>query len=509
MKKQLRKHQKEALEVIKNNNKGIVQLPTGTGKTMIESYSIIDSINELKDNDFKNSIPVFVILSPRIMLSNQIYSEVKQFLVSEKIDTQELIVHSGRTVQEEYDYTEKLPFREFTNTTSIHQISESYKRALDEKVPLIIIGTYHSAPRIVQSSIPLSMVICDEAHYLISEQFNKLVKSNKEKINSRRIYFFTATLKVTDSDEGMGMNNRNIFGDIIYTKTPLEMIQSGEMIKPRLHLVDEENNDDVDEISKDVNAIIESYQEHRSLLHTAAKLLVVTKGSEHLNSIVKHDRMQQLLRRSPNLKIFDISSAYAPRINGNIVKRDEFLRSLKELKDHEEAIIFHINILTEGIDVPGITGVMFLNNMKLSKFLQSLGRSTRLHENDRKRLYNKEIKWNDHEEFTKPYAWVIVPTYGDIGEDLKSQISDTIYALRNFGFDAKEDVVIKQKRGQTLPKPIDTVNELDTRAKSLFNIAVDVTHEIESKEEAEKLWIKEQNIKKESFNDLLNVFKNE
>jgi superfamily II DNA or RNA helicase len=481
---ELRKHQIEALEALEKYNEGIVHLPTGAGKTMIESYAIINNI----EKGFELfEIPVFVVLAPRIILCNQLYTVVKDMLLSQNKDCQYLIVHSGKTVDNtKRMWTATLPFRDLLLTTSSKDIKSEYNKALEEKVPLVIFGTYDSCERIVNAGVPVYMTLCDEAHYLVSEEFNWISKENEENIvkqfNSTRKYYFTATLKETISDNSLGMNNSNLFGPIIYEKTPLEMITAGEILKPRMHLVDINNSyaENIGEINADVNAIINSFIEHRVHCNIGAKMLVVTKGSEHLNDITRHPKMQNLLEIRPGLKIFDISSAYMPRINGETVKREKFLESLQNLSDTDEAIIFHINILSEGIDVPGITGIMPMNMMGTGKFLQTLGRPSRLHKKDREKLYAGIMKYNESDKFIKPYAWILVPTYGIIGDD-----------LRDYGFNAAEDVVIKESKGKTIPIPLGGVNETDKRGVALFDLFVDVEHTIEEKAAADKLAVED------------------
>lgn len=507
---ELRKHQIEAIEEIQKYSEGIIHLPTGSGKTNIEAIAISKNI----DNGFKVSeIPVFVIMAPRIILCNQLYKVIKEILYSDKKDCHYLIVHSGRTEDNlKRMWSADMPFRQLKSTTSSKEIIEEYEKARSEKVPLIIFSTYDSSERIVNAKIPVYMTLCDEAQYLVSLEFNWISKENEENVikqfNSIRKYYFTATLKETYSDTGLGMNNSNLFGPIIYEKTPLEMINAGEILRPRIHLVDIRNkNENLKELDSDVNAIIDSFIEHRIHCNVGAKLLVVTKGSEHLNDIVNHPKIKNLLEIRPNLKIFDISSMYHPRINGIEVKREEFLKKLQELNDTDEAIIFHINILSEGIDVPGITGIMPMNTLGLSKFLQTLGRATRLHGKDRIKLYEKVLKYDDLDKFIKPYAWIIIPIYGIIGEDLSSYMTGIVHALRNHGFNASEDVVLKENIGNAIPIPIGGVNEKDTRAKALFDIFVDVEHEIEEKEIADKIEIEnfrmDEKIKAMSLEELL------
>jgi len=498
---ELRQHQIEAIEALQKINEGIIHLPTGTGKTNIEAVSISNNIdnayNWLKDKNMPDDVPVFVVLAPRILLCNQLYGVIKNILLEQNRDCHYLIVHSGKTQDNlKRMWTAELPFRQLKSTTFVKEIIEEYEKAKAEKVPLIIFGTYDSSERIVNAGIPVYMILCDEGQYLVGTEFNWISHENEEsgikQFNSHRKYYFTATLKETISDEGLGMNNSNLFGPIIYVKTPLEMINAGEILRPRIHLVDIGNkNDGISELDGDVNAIIQSFIEHRIHCNIGAKLLVVTKGSEHLNDIVHHPKIQNLLEIKPNLQIFDISSMYHPRINGKEVRREEFLKRLQGMTDVDEAIIFHINILSEGIDVPGITGIMPMNTMGLSKFLQTLGRASRLHVIDRKKLYEKILKFNELEKFVKSYAWIIVPIYGIIGEDLKEQIREWIYDMREHGFRAAEDVVIKESKGRAIPVPIGGINERDTRARALFDVFVEIEHEIEEKEVADKLAVED------------------
>lgn len=507
--KVLREHQEYTVKQIDKNNEGIIHLPTGSGKTFIQASVIAKHLEKQK---------VYVVLSPRILLTNQLYNEVKEVLLNHNKDCQYLIVHSGNASDKsDLNWTNEMPFREVVSTTSSVKIREDYERAMREDVPLIIFGTYDSAHRIIKAGIPVEMLMCDEAHYLVSEEFSWIRYENyidgRKQFNTNRKYYFTATLKETISDEGLGMNNSEEFGNIIASKTPAELIAKGEMVRPRMHLVDVELEDGITDIDMDVNAIIDSFREHR--VHcdgVGAKMLVVTKGTEHLNDIVNHPKIKNELERRKNFYVFDISSEYKPRINGVVVSRKEFLERLQSLNDNDEAIILHVRILTEGIDVPGITGVMIMNNLKTSSFLQNLGRATRLYGWDRKRLYDGSMKPYELERFTKPYAWVIIPTYGIIGEDLKSNISEMIRAMRTYGFNAMEDVVIKESKGKTIPVSLENLNVLDERKMTYKDVILNVEHEIEEQEIAEKLTLEEfrlaEEIKNESIDKTINRFAN-
>lgn len=502
-----RQHQLEAVQAINTYNEGIIHLPTGTGKSFIQQMAITGNLNN----------NVFVILSPRILLTNQLYATIKNQLLINSKDCHYLIVHSGKPEDKsDFKWSENLPYREVQATTSQSIIIEEYNKAQRENVPLIIFGTYDSCERIVNANIPVYMLLCDEAHYLVSEEFQWIRyenhTDNRKQFNAERKYYFTATTKETISDTGLGMNNSEEYGPIIYSKTPLEMVVAGEILRPRLHLVDvSDYNTDDNELDSDVHSIIESFTEHRIHCKVGAKLLIVTKGSKHLNDIVNHPRMLEELETRPNLTIFDISSEHKPRINCIVVKRNEFLNRLQSLTDADEAIILHVNILTEGIDVPGITGVMIMNNLKLAKFLQTLGRATRLHSKDREKLYSGNLTYNELNRFIKPYAWIIIPVYGVIGNDLRDTISEIVYSLRSYGFNATEDCVIKQSKGKAIPVPLDQLNELDTRGILYRDAILDIVHDVEEKEVADRLVLEDfrnkELLKSMTIDELINTLK--
>lgn len=492
----LRPHQQEAIQAMDQAVKGIIHLPTATGKTVIQSRATKKSAVNFKT-------PVYVVLSHRILLANQLFKEIRSDFHQNEKDCQYLVVNSGRIEdQQDLEWSKDLPYREVHSTTSSKQIKKEYERAQQEQVPLIVSGTYHSAERIAQAKIPIEIVHCDEAHSLVNEQFSWIAT---DEFPAKRKYFYTATLRETQSNDSIGMNNNLIFGEVFYQKNPAEMIKAGEMVRPRMHILEHNDTKQRDELGVNVHALIEGFIQHRSLIKVGAKMLVATKGSEELNGIINHPEMVAFREGRPNLTVFDISSEYHPRINGEIVSRSEFLTRLQSLDDRDEAIILHIRILTEGIDVPGITGVMIMNNQSLSVFLQTLGRATRLHPIDREKIYSGELDPEDLKRFIKPYAYVIVPGYGFFGAEIRDNIKEMIRALRTFDFNPSEDVLIQQSRGKIEPQSLEELNDKDSRAKTYKTELVDIFHEVESEEEAFELKVEKFRLKEAAKNFTLKL----
>lgn len=355
----------------------------------------------------------------------------------------------------DFGEAETLGYRELKATTSSAEIHIAYKQAQRAGVPLVISAVYDSMMRIDNANIPVDVLHCDEAHYLIQPDFAWIPSD----FPANKMYFYTATLRVTKSEDGLGMNNEDRFGPVLYQKSPEEMIKAGELIKPRILITPTSIPVTSDDIVNPL-AIVEAFEQHSSLVNIGAKMLVVTNNSKSLDALVSSPDIQQLFVDRAGLTIFDISSKHEPRINGSIVDRVEFLTVLQGLSDEDEALIFHIDILTEGIDVPGITGVMMLNDLGPAKFLQTLGRATRLHPDDRERLYAGEIKPTDTKKMIKPFAWLIVPLFGNrVTTEWHDSMVEAVTNLQTFGFDVRRDVIVIPELGPLMGREFSQIDQ--------------------------------------------------
>lgn len=511
--KEARQHQADARKAQDENDVLVVNLPTGSGKSLIQSRCILDDIL------ISPTPGVYVVLAPRILLATQLFSELKVDMALNNVDAQYLIVNSGnrndsKADLEWFESVRKIemeagiPYREVPNTTQVQTILDTYQKAQAENVPLIIVGNYQSAEKISKANLPVKQLHADEAHYLVPgvEQENDL-SSIVVGFKAVKKYYYTATMKFTNGQ--LGMNNQERFGPV-FSRLPVELINAGELVRPRMHLVDIVTDKDSSEEEKDAIAIEDAFREHRMMLAEGAKtlgakILITAKGSVHLDKLVKHPKLIALREDRPNLRIFDISSANGARINEERVTREEFLKALRGLKDDDEAIVIHVRILTEGIDVPGITGIMPLNNLKKSSFLQTLGRATRLHLMDRSRLYAGSLEANALKRFVKPYAWVIIPAYDDLGEEMKATFTEMVRDLRTFGFKPSEDVFVSTSKGARAPVAIGTTTDPDHKEIFGTNAAAliyEVEHTIEEEETANHIDEYKQKIKKACDEDI-------
>jgi superfamily II DNA or RNA helicase len=443
-------YQLKAVEATDKSKKGIVCMPTGTGKTYVQSAVIV---NDIISNGGKFGI--YVINAPRIMLSYQLLKEVYTFLIGSGVDARYMSVHSGgqtdtddlEKIRDDANFNEgtNIKFAEIENGTSPFLISEFVEKARSENIPVILFSTYNSAERI-NDAIPtekISIVMNDESQYLVQEQFHDIINILK----FDRCYFFTATTIHTPSDRGRGMNNKESYGEIIYQITPREAINMGKMVRPRMHFVIPPNgcSYNKDDFQSSLgNIISETFLQHQYVLKgVSPKMLVSVKGVGDIDKFFQSKEYKTLSRNG--VKIYAVASddKIGNNINGEKVNRREFLNRLKEDGRNKSLrlIILHYDILAEGIDVPGITGIMPLRTLGKAKFLQTFGRAARLDLEDRSRIESGEIKPDQLDEMNKPYAWVIVPTIVHEDADSKEHIGNLIMELRDYGFKPNEDIV--------------------------------------------------------------------
>jgi superfamily II DNA or RNA helicase len=459
--KKLYDYQRRAVNSTKKNSKGIVCMPTGVGKTFCQASMIANDIK--KNSGFR----VYVMNAPRILLSYQLLKEVYSFLLESNITARYSFVHSGtkadeteleniRTkINEENGF--KIGYSDIGATLNVMGIISMINKAKEQDLPLIFFSTYNSAEKIevarklAMKGENVAMVLNDEAHYLVQEQFHDILHLLK----SDRCYFFTATMIHTPSDSGRGMNNEESYGKVLYEMLPVHAIRIGKMVRPRLHFVTTEGVYNTDDYNKSLNRIIaDIFEQHTQVLKRTnqnPKLLISTRGTQDIIDFVTSSEYGQLRSKGVDVYVVSSSENIGSQINGEEVRRQEFLKRLKQDGEDKtkKMLVMHYDILAEGIDVSGFTGIMPLRTLNKSKFLQTYGRSARPDKDDRKNIdavvkANGRMLSGDWNKMNKPYAYIIVPNITHTNEDDKENTVQLITELRNYGFKPYEDIIGSQ-----------------------------------------------------------------
>jgi len=287
------------------------------------------------------------------------------------------------------------------------------------------------------------------------------------------------------------------------------MINAGEMVPPQLHIVRSANLETLDrDYGMMFDTIIEAYDKHEAKIkevssnpdEIGAKVLVVCRGQKDLMGMFELQSLNDYRLTHPEVHFFGLSSDFGIYCDGqktdivtNMTKHN-LLKKLKALGNNEKAIVFHVDMIGEGIDVPGITGVMPFRNCEMTKLVQNIGRACRLHPNDRLAFYNGEITPSDRTKgWIKRSAWVIIPSYMQDTEGMEWRIKDIADKLRNeFGWVPTDKDVLEVKNGVDDPKNIQTVNDV-TKSNRSHKSAIDFfVHEFESLTPVEQLFLVEE-----------------
>jgi len=484
-------YQRECLLEMTKHDLGIICLPTGTGKTYIQASYIAQSI---LDNNGKFGI--YVINAPRIMLSYQLLKEVFIILTTNNIDARYMTVHSGRDLDKKdlenirYNTNKKfgydIKYADIGSSTSIDSIKVMMEKAKTENIPIVLLSTYNSAKKIKKGCIgygDINLIMNDEAHFLTNLNFHDILKVLKAK----KTFFFTATTKNSCSDKGLGMNNKEKYGDIIYKMSPREAIDKGRMVRPRIQYIIHSNIEQYknEDLEKSFPRVIKECLEHHAkvLNGVKPKVLVTVNGVKTITKFLASDEYINMITSGITIYAISSNDKVSNNINGIRVTRSQFLKQLKEdgLDKNKSILVLHFDILAEGIDVSGFTGILPFKELPKSKFLQTFGRAARLDATDRINIENNKILPNELEKFIKPYAWILVPSILEEDIDNVIRLETLIWELRDFGFNPVEDITItmESKGGLEVKEGLEGLNEILKRDSYLGEIIENIKSEYE------------------------------
>ena len=379
---QLRPHQVEAITALSENNKGQVIVPTGGGKTLI---AINDAVRQF-DSGFKT----IVVVAPRILLAEQLSSEFLDVIREKYKYVQVMHVHSGDT-------------KHFSTTKPV-EIAEWCKFTLGNK---IIFTTYHSLQRIQQSYAHVDTIYFDEAHNSVQRNFVEAVEYFS--IHAKRSFFFTATPKHSLTPFKIGMNDSDIFGEVICNVPAPKLVEEGYILPPKVKVykTDILQKDELT-INVDCKQIIDNIDDHET-----KKILVCAKSTKQIQRLITHsDFVDELAYRG--YEYMYITAKTGAIINGEKVSRDEFFNVLSAYGKDEDRkfVVLHHSILSEGINVKGLEAVLFLRSMNYIGISQTIGRVIR-----------KGCK-------EKTYGLICVPVYSKVGISTAKRVQavvDTVF----------------------------------------------------------------------------------
>jgi hypothetical protein len=477
-------------------------IPTGAGKGYLMMIDILNRILNSQET-------IFAISSHRLMLNTQHLNDLFEmlspfvgnigfvFVGSSKYDTSKF---QNNPFLNKSLLKSKLSYDEIiSSTTNTKEVDELVKSHLDNNRKVVILTTYHSLHTLKNQSV--DTIYCDEAHTLASDEDSAKFRVNFESITASNKYFLTATPKDCFEDtEAFLMNNKEVFGERVGL-TFKECIDKGYMVKPVLHIAMPGNYDNSLEFKSVKNMtkfVTDTFKAHNKWLkevsfdgsRIAPKILVKCPSVDDMWKIWnelngKFEGVRICAGASRN----DMSSFNHFIDSEGIAGRSEYLEKIQNFDESEMAIVLHYDTMSEGINVSGFTGVMFLGGKlpTIIKTLQNTGRATRLHLFDRDRLGKGEIMVGDG-KWIKPNCAVIIPFWDSESDFTKEELSKQIKGLRdNFGYDPVYYVSIGSDIGSGKKKDdMEGLNKKDEKNKK-SELIEEIQHYIErfDKEESD------------------------
>lgn len=459
--------QQRLAQVFKNKmfeggeSRGIFCAPTGTGKTGTARAML----NLFADRFFSKGVGsgYSFFLTPRIALTDQQATALKNFRIAgNTYPDVEILIHRVHSVGD---------------GKTAEELREAIDHAKSENKYLVFCSTYQSAGSL--SKFNPDLIICDEAHNLVSEKFNETVM---ETLSAKAIrVFLTATPKEVKGENTPGFNNAAMYGNYMSQIAPRRAIEERLIISPRLHIF--KANSDHKQHQTLISQVIHIFKNHRAFNpHIWTKVLYAMDGTEPVDTVRK---FFETIHEHIGVKVFTIVSTgecNGAYIDGKKYDREEFFDIFNKYEGN--AIMAHYRIVSEGIDLPSLTGVAFFRSPSLIDTVQTVGRCIRIHDLDR-----------DEQGIAKPlierikkYGLVTVVVYNS-DTSIKEAISPFVKSMRSAGFDFfRESILVSHERSNTKENETatDSMIDFDEEPEDI-SIQYDVEDAISEIEEAEMM----------------------
>jgi len=364
----------KAVDYYKSDVNGRLYMPCGTGKSLVSHWIATKIINKK-----------ICIVVPSLHLLSQTYNT----WVNQSYNAKYLLIGSDAEVKEDDNG--------LIITTNITEIKKFFDDNDDHNI--VVISTYQSSDQLVtvcsENNITVDFCIFDEAHKTVGSKDRVFTcMLNNDKINILKRLFTTATEKVYNGEDDniLSMNNEEIYGKVIYSYSLKKAIEDKQLsdyqiiapiIADNLFYKMAEKNKLVIDSSISLNSIeiryyltayliLESIKEYK-LKH------ILTFNNTNKNAKIINDIITKMAKQmNINCKTYYMTGETSIKHRKQLI--DQFIKD-------DIAIISSARIFTEGVDIPIIDGVCFVDNkISVIDIIQSVGRCLRLH-NDKNKSY--------------------------------------------------------------------------------------------------------------------------
>jgi superfamily II DNA or RNA helicase len=338
-------------------------------------------------------------------------------------------------------------------------ISEFISNAHNKGFHVLLSSTYHSMHRILEALSDINgridVHVNDEPQKLVTDSFKDLVDNevvgykelddgdiDTEKFVASihrfadRMYSVTATPRTTYDADGIGMQNFDRFGPVVFEMSERECYELGRKVPPRLARLTGLDFEITGAKSMGmlVKKAFEQFDIRWSKHELRAKVLIDTAGSKEIRWFADSQAKQDLINQGINVAHCDSCNGYWIN-NERFDTIGEWRNRLVELPEDQPLIVLHIQMLVEGLDVPGFNSLLLTRTRDKSPLKQLIGRIQRLLGIDRDMMgYGQAfksmsiLKKSNAKKLIKPYALVAVL---EQRRDVYAFLSQTVNIMRS------------------------------------------------------------------------------
>ena len=393
--KELRPHQEAAvadvIEGFQHEARGQLIMACGSGKTFT-AQRIAEKLEAEK----------ILVLLPSLLLVRQ---TLNAWHTEATTNFSSIAVCSDSTAAavDREDSVIELPFPTTTRPDEIQDFLARDSRK-------VVFSTYDSSERVAEAlphSFKFDLIICDEAHRIAGMANSAFAAClDDSKLPAKRKLFMTATPRIFTetvkqkaedrSNVLYSMDDESVFGPVMHTYsfasaiadkmlTDYQVIVIGVEDEETFEMIDSRSLLDVEGTITDARELaahvalakaMEKYDLKRVISYHSR----ITKASSFAN---QHSSVLKAMGR----RGFKTKEVWTSWITGNhsTFRRQKQIRHLETLEDGQRGILSNARCLTEGIDVPSLDGIAFVDKRNSTvDIVQAVGRAIRLGPNKKR-----------------------------------------------------------------------------------------------------------------------------
>ncbi|MEM1623256.1 MAG: DEAD/DEAH box helicase [Sulfolobales archaeon] len=352
----LRDYQREAIDRwVKNGHRGVVALPTGSGKTLVAIAAIAET-------------------GERALVVVVTKDHVKQW------------------------------YEEFLKATDVPPEMIGFYYSEEKRLAPITITTYQSASRYISRLAPhFGLLVIDEVHHLPAEKFKTIALGSPA---PKRLGLSATPYR----EDGKHVELFPLMGGVVYYKLPAELAEAGylaqyEIITVRVGLKPDERRKylELKRMYRDLvnwarfEDVLEAARRGDRRAIEALKLVAEMRKIVQMSDS-KVEKVKEIVEKEKGAKIIifahyvDLARRIAEEVGGYLLtgdtegpKREEILRSFRE---KQEGVLVVTTVGDEGLNIPDATvGILVAGTSSPRQFVQRLGRLLRPSPGKVARLY--------------------------------------------------------------------------------------------------------------------------